>query len=1013
MEGDARPAAGGPGGVPGDLGVRRVFLGWDRPVLPAAAEHLLDHHLRDGVADMRSATVVLPGSRARRRLVELLLDEAERRGAILVPPRTTTVGGLGEILAPPPGPTADPVVSLRAWSLALRQSGQGIVAEVFPHVADTASPAEWDRLADLLASMHQRLAGEGHRFSDVARVCRSGAPFDDSARWDALAHVQRAYLRLLAHAGIVDPFESRLEALATGVQEQQGELWLVALADLPEVTRRLMESSRAVVHALIHAPREMATLQPEPFDAWGLPATGYWAQAHIPVSDDILAMVERPVNQADAVTAALEALDAATTTQDVVLSVHPQSEVVPYLEQRLGARGVATRYAAGTPLTRTGPVRLLQAVADYMDGRRYPALAALLRHPEAGTLLHRGGMDLSAPHAMEVADAYFNDHLPSSLGGSIPKGEKFTEIFPALVRALERDGGGESPGAGREGSGIEGPLRRFRSKRLLSRWMPEVMDFLVDAYRHRELDRSRPGDRRLLEALEHVRRVALALDQAPAALDEECTGPDAIRAVLAGLAGQSIPPDPDRRAVELLEWLEVPLDDAPVALITGFNEGFLPESTNGDPFLPDSLSTRLGLPDNRRRMSRDAYRLATVLHSKKTVRLVAGRRSANGDPLRPSRLMFRASPEQIAKRVLRFLDRPENSSAQADLVALGVQPGDESDFTVPPERVIELQPHEIPDRIRVTSFGSLMDDPYRFVLEDVWHLDGVDDAAREMDPLRFGDLAHTALQRFGDLAVADPPGVDQADADDVSRVLIRLLHEEVASRFGRSSLPAVRLQASQLEARLHAFAAHQATWAADGWRIVAVERQPRSEGWPLDVDGTPILVRGRMDRIDHNPTTGEWAVLDYKTGTKVADPEKAHRRGKGDTASWVDLQLPLYWHMVGDVVDGAGRGIVPADQLRTSAVRVGYVALPQDPAAGGFLLADWSVEEMDSALDTARDAIRTLRRSRFEFDPQKTRPGREGEDPLRRLLLVGWQSAEEDRDGDDPGGGTDDGEDDA
>lgn len=1002
------PGAPGKGGAP-----RRVFLGWERPVLPAAAEHLLDHYLRDGTADMRRATVVLPGSRARRRLVELLLDEAERRGAILVPPRTTTVGGLAEVLAPPPGPAADSAVSLRAWSLALRGAGPGVAAVVFPHVSDAASLAEWDRLADLLAAMHQRLAGEGLRFSDVARICRSGAPFDDSARWDALAQVQRGYLRLLASGGMVDPQESRMEALATGVPGHGGELWLVALADLPAVTRRLMEASGAEVHALIQAPREMATLRPEPFDAWGLPTADYWEHADVPVRDDVLALVERPVNQADAVTEALDELDPATTTQDVVLAVHPRSEVLPYLEQRMEARGVPTRYAAGTPLTRTGPIRLLQAVADYMDGRRYPAFAALLRHPETGPLLSRGGMDLSAPHAMEVADAYFNDHLPSSLGGSIPRGDRSTGVFPALVRALERDGGGQRPGEDHEDSGLEGPLRRFRGKRLLSRWMPEVMAFLVDAYGHQEVDRSRPDDRRLLEALEHLRRAALSLGQAPAVLDEECTGPDAIRAVLAALAGGSLPPDPDRGAVEILEWLEVPLDDAPVALITGFNEGFLPESTSGDPFLPDSLSARLGLPDNRRRLCRDAYRLSAVLHSKRTVRLIAGRRSANGDPLRPSRLMFRTAPEQVATRVLRFLDDPDTSAREDDLTALGIQPGEVSGFTVPPERVIELHPDEIPDRIRVTSFANLLHDPYRFVLEDLWHLEGVDDAARELDPLRFGDLAHTTLQRFGHLALAHPPGVDQADADDVARVLVRLLHDEVAARFGRSPLPAVRLQASQLEARLRAFATHQAAWAKQGWRIVAVESQPEGDGWPLDVDGTPILLRGRVDRIDHNPGTGEWAVLDYKTGANVKEPAKAHRSGKGDAASWADLQLPLYWHMVGDVVDEGGRRVVPADRVRTGAVRVGYVALPQDPAGGGFLLAEWSVEEMDSALDAARDAVRTLRRGRFEFESARTRSGREGEGPFRRLFLVGWQSTGESREADDADSETDDGEDEA
>ena len=78
--------------------------------------------------------------------------------------------------------------------------------------------------------------------------------------------------------------------------------------------------------------------------------------------------------------------------------------------------------------------------------------------------------------------------------------------------------------------------------------------------------------------------------------------------------------------MELLDWLELPLDDAPVVMLTGFNEGLFPESVQGHAFLPDALRTRLGLIDNRRRFARDAYRLTTVLHSKESVRLIAGRR---------------------------------------------------------------------------------------------------------------------------------------------------------------------------------------------------------------------------------------------------------------------------------------------------------------------------------------------------------------------------------------------------
>ena len=111
-------------------------------------------------------------------------------------------------------------------------------------------------------------------------------------------------------------------------------------------------------------------------------------------------------------------------------------------------------------------------------------------------------------------------------------------------------------------------------------------------------------------------------------------------ALLDELSDLSLAPDPDRDAVELLGWLELRLDDAPVAVVTGFNEPILPESVNGHPFLPNSLRERLGLVCNARRYARDAYELTALVHSRERLHVIAGRRSSTGDPLRPSRLAF-------------------------------------------------------------------------------------------------------------------------------------------------------------------------------------------------------------------------------------------------------------------------------------------------------------------------------------------------------------------------------------
>ena len=124
----------------------------------------------------------------------------------------------------------------------------------------------------------------------------------------------------------------------------------------------------------------------------------------------------------------------------------------------------------------------------------------------------------------------------------------------------------------------------------------------------------------------------------------------------------TIPPDPEEHAVELLGWLELPLDDAPAVIVTGVNERILPEAVGADPFLPGSLRTRLGIPDDGARYARDAYLLSALIHSRDEVHLIAGRTNSAGDPLRPSRLLFADEPTVVAERIRRYLgDETERS----------------------------------------------------------------------------------------------------------------------------------------------------------------------------------------------------------------------------------------------------------------------------------------------------------------------------------------------------------------
>ena len=67
-------------------------------------------------------------------------------------------------------------------------------------------------------------------------------------------------------------------------------------------------------------------------------------------------------------------------------------------------------------------------------------------------------------------------------------------------------------------------------------------------------------------------------------------------------------------------------------------------------------------------------------------------------------------------------------------------------------------------------------------------------------------------------------------------------------------------------------------------------REVRGTDCPLLVDGQPMYLRGRIDRIDVHESDGQTIVLDYKSGDSVQTPDDSHRH----EGHWIDLQLPLY-----------------------------------------------------------------------------------------------------------------------
>ena len=920
-----------PGGSTlGPMSINRVFLDWDRPALVSTADYLLRRFGSPGTLDLAGVIVAVPGGRAGRRLLEILVDRAERDESVLSPPPIMTLGRLPEKLYEAKKRFADELVQQLAWIEALKLSDPDRLKRLTPAAPAEDDLAAWLALGEMLGRLHRELAADGLDFQDVANCGQRIEGFREQKRWQALAEIQRAYLRTLDGFELWDLQTARLFAVRQGECRTDAQIVLVGTVDMNRAQRLMLDQVADRVTALVFAPRELA----DRFDEHGCALAEAWQDVPIDLSDERIEVVDDPRDQAAAVVRAIASLDGKYGGEQITVGV-PDERIVPYIEQYLRQCEVPARYGVGLPVARSVPCRLLDVVADYLESKRFSAFAAVVRHPAVHDWL--AGRNIPGDWLTQM-DEYFSEHLPYKLEGR-RLGET-EEQFPSRAHP--------SPRAASRGTlkqvheAIESLLDDLSGDaRALDRWGQPIAQLLVNVFGTFPLDSNLPADRAILVACEKilgVLRSHLEISRQNVPLPE-VTGADAIRMVLGRLEGEKISPPSERGAVELLGWLELPSDDAAVSIVTGFNEGIVPGAVNADLFLPNQLRRELGIEDNDRRYARDAYALSLLLASRTEVRLIAGRRTGDGDPLTPSRLLFACDPRTSARRVLRFFASEESAGGLTVLPGTLTPGRKQSALDIPRPRPL-AQPVT---SMRVTEFRDYLACPYRYYLRHRLKLAGLSDTAEELDGGAFGSLAHSVLGQFGSGPVAS-----STDAQEIQAWLNQALDRIVAREYGPGSLAAISVQIEQLRRRLEALARWQADWARQGWRIEHVETGPKENQAALVVDGRPMYLRGRIDRIDVRESTGERIIFDYKTSDTPKTPEKVHRRG----GEWIDLQLPLYRRLA------RGMGI-------EGPVGLGYIVLPKDTGKVGHLPAEWTDDELRQAEMIAEEVVGKVRAEAF------------------------------------------------
>tara|TARA_B100001121_G_scaffold139286_1_gene122090 strand:- start:5529 stop:8312 length:2784 start_codon:yes stop_codon:yes gene_type:complete len=903
------------------MSIERVFLGTGRHCLHAVVDHLQERFAPDeGRWDLAGLLLLLPGSRAGRRLRALLRQRAEERRLHLVPPDITTIGRLADRMLVPRYETATPLAERLAWIAAIRSADRPVQDRLLgrSRADDGSYPEEAiEALADTLASVSSEIAGADTDFHGIAdHEFMQGNP--DALRWRDLSTLQSQHDERLREHGF-ERRDARAREFLAGDGEAVVPLHVGFIsADLNAVQRRLIDAivdRGGSVFALIHASADDTSS----FDEHGCVVPDAWCGRNIEIGDSIRHVGDGPADQIGCIVDLLGSIGP-FDPDDVSVGL-PDESLLPVCRRVLPEWGVPVHEPIGVRMDRTRIGRMLKLLERFLERGEASDFAALLREPIVEHWMRSG--DGGTTELLEAFDRYREDCLPMHLESRLP------DRHASLARTIRPS---------------------FNNLEAL-RDLDDEPRIVVDHLERLLLELVAPSTEDIrVEDRTVLKEVGSILDsvQRLGSLIGRCSPAVLLRLVVGELAQRTVTESRTESAVDLLGWLECHLDDADTLLVAGCNEGLLPMSLNADPFLPNELRRAIGLVDNERRLARDAYLLEATLRSGRTVHLVSGRRGIDGEAQIPSRLLLTGDAARIASNVLDFTGASERFRIEAPARGDG-----EGVVRCPdPGRLAPL------DSMSVTAFRDYITCPYRFMLKHVLRLNCRDDEPDELTALSFGSLAHDVLEAFGRSEIE--AGEATVDARRIRDRLDDLLDHESGRRFGSSLLPAVRLQLDQLRWRLRHFADHQARQARAGWRIVAVELSfgPDSSRAPCDHPSVPfptresMLIRGRIDRIDVHEDGGI-RILDYKTGNKTKKPVELHRRH----GEWIDLQLPLYRHLV----RAAGFDLANAS--------LGYVALPARTDDHVFSLAPWDDEDYATADVRAVEIIDAVRSGRFEPSP--------------------------------------------
>lgn len=884
--------------------VEREYLTTERPLVDQAAERILKLQESSDILDLGETICIVPTQHAARRLRESLATQAAIDNRAICPPSIYTPNSFLRILIPESHDSANASEAFSHWAMfeAIKNLNQPAADILFPGVQNGRNDASFEEfgwgmsVVPPIMNMRRALSDNAFTIQKVADLPKS--ELTEPARWNALAVLEKLYMKILASHGFRDEIHSISELLDLNRIDalDQERLMLLGVPNLSPILKKVLSQIKKQSHLNIEVWIYSDPDYCDDFDEWGCPIYKSWYQRPITMGVNNISYNRslEPSQMIDSVESWYVKND--RVTSEVALGVLDSSILDP-LESKLGNSNHTTFNPAGKPLRFFETYQLLEAFVKFVKKSEIYEAIELGRHFE---IFNASDPNVSHREFLSFLDRLRADHLVTSIDGIELWVDRIHTHFNDEIENRNKAALLE----------FFNKLQEWKDQVSHEKWCDGIIHFLEDIYGDRELDTRKEEDRfftvvsnEIIECLEEIQKIPKI---------KPWHGLDLF---LLMIGKKLIYHDREGGEVDLLGWMELLWEPAQSIALVGLQDNIVPETISGDAFLPEKFRAQLGLPTNEDRMARDVY----TMHSLAAQRSEDGSidvffcdKDATGNPQRPSRLCFLCHDRDLPSRVIELM-------GESNIVVAERAPVFQNSWKL---RVPTYQSLNVghPKRMSVTSFSSYLRCPFRFYLEHILKMAPVDRGKMELDPREFGNLFHKVLENFGN----DPEARLWVDEKKIRQFFKSNLEKLIHGIYGADLPAALWIQYESLLQRLNAVAGVEAENRSCGWQIQGVEIRvhnhfPENLNKVWQIDG--IELAGTIDRIERNEKTGEIRLVDFKTSNNAKAIFDAHAqkcnesnewhatretwqtfdwekkmRGKNQVVKhmWVNLQLPLY-----------------------------------------------------------------------------------------------------------------------